>query len=149
MAYELHELLDIIPENELKRVLSYKYCELDGEFMGFTDIYKHLSMIIPKHFTVIDLGCYCAAQCYYFKDHARYIGVDTYEGERFATENTEYYIQTIQEFIAERLNTFDLFTTFAICSYVPDFDAKEKVRNAFDNVYVFYPARIHSRTERR
>ncbi len=136
------ELFDIIPKAEITRVFSYDRCELDAEFLGFTNVYKHLAAIIPPHCTVVDLGCYAAAQCYYFSRHRQYIGVDTFRGERFGTKNTIHYIESIQEFVANRLAGTDLSAAFAICSYVPDSDAVELVRRTFPNIYAYYPASL-------
>ena len=57
-------LLDLLPKNQVDIILNQDYCELDYTFLGFTDIYKHLSLIIPKHFVIIDFGCYLAAQSF-------------------------------------------------------------------------------------
>ena len=57
-----------------RRILSQDECELDVDFLGFTEVYRSLSKIIPKHFTVIDFGCYLAAQCYCFGNHKKYVG---------------------------------------------------------------------------
>lgn len=132
-------LWDKIPESERDRILSQDRCELDDEFLGFTNIYEKLSMIIPTHFNVIDFGCYLAAQCYYFQHFKSYIGVDVVNLERFATDNTTHYVMTIQDFIREHGDKFSTDDTFAICSYVPDFQAIELVRNSFKNVFTYYP----------
>lgn len=134
-----HELFDIIPKSQLEDIMSQERCELDKEFMGFTDVYKALASIIPTHFTVIDFGCYLAAQCYYFANHKRYIGVDVCKLERFRTHNTTHYYTTIQEYICHNQEQ-QLETTFAICSYVPDVNAIEFVRISYPNLFVFYPS---------
>ena len=145
------ELLDIIPMSEIKRVFDSEYCELDVTFMGFTDTYKALASIISKGHTIIDFGCYAAAQCYYFKDFKRYIGVDNLPMEevpkpglwceRFKCENTEHYVSSIQNFIENIFPELDIPNEccFAICNYVPDFKAQELVRKTFMNVFNFYP----------
>ena len=143
-SIKIHELLErqVIPAEEFNRVTGCYDCEYDWEFLGFTDIYKSLVAIIPKHYTIADMGCYCAAQAYYFIGHRQYIGVDVYEGERFKPANAVHYVKTIQRFIAEDAKNIDLKTCFAICSYIPDSDAVEKVRRTFDNLFVYYPAGI-------
>lgn len=134
-------LWDSIPAKEKERILSQDHCELDCEFLGFTEVYFYLSKMIPKHFTVIDFGCYLAAQCYCFPDHEKYIGVDVVEMERFVLSNTKHYICTIQDFVATYLGELDIDTTFAICSCVPDWEAQKMIRESFTNVFVYYPAK--------
>ena len=79
-------LWDVIPASEKRRILSQDECELDIDFLGFTEVYRSLSKIIPKHFTVIDFGCYLAAQCYCFGNHKKYVGVDIVDMGVFASK---------------------------------------------------------------
>lgn len=140
-----HELLSVIPNDQLEEVFSGEFCDIDAEFMGFTEQYKALSTIIPKHFTIIDMGCAFAAQSYYFDEHKAYIGVDIFDDvKRFSTNNTTLIVSSIQEFIKNRLPSMglDLETTFAICNYMPDFEAARMVRETFPNVFVFYPSGV-------
>jgi len=132
-------LLKLLPKEQVRDVMNQNMCELDYTFLGFTDIYEHLSYIIPIHFIILDLGCYVATQSFYFKNHKSYIGVDTITLKRFEFENTTHYIKSIQDFLLEDLQKYDLEKTFAICSYVPDDDAKRLVRAKFQNLFVFYP----------
>lgn len=44
----LEELRHLIPDTEYREVMSQDMCELDGDFLGFIDVYKSLSMIIPE-----------------------------------------------------------------------------------------------------
>ena len=136
----VHELFSRIPVSQLLDVFNQDYCEVGPEFFGFTDIYRALAEIIPKHFTVIDLGCCYAAQAFYFEQHRFYYGVDIFTGKRFRTPNTIHFIKSIQRFLAEDLVGIDLDETFAICSYVPDWEAQQSVREAFPNVFVYYPS---------
>lgn len=136
-------LWSVIPEIEKKRIMAQEYCELDYQFLGFTEVYIALSSIIPKHYTIIDFGCYLAAQCYAFSGHKRYIGVDVVDMERFSLPNTEHYVMSIQQYIKEHKDDNQVDTTFAICSYVPDNEATEMVRNNYKNVFVYYPAGTH------
>ena len=129
------DLLEIIPKEELTRVLNQNEVDIDPEFLWFIHIYKNLSEIIPKHFTVIDLGCAYAPQTYYFSEHKEYIGVDVFPGERFSGHNTDHYIMGIEKFC--KWHDFDPKETFAICSYVGK--ASEYVRGYFENVFTFYP----------
>lgn len=149
MKYD--ELISVIPKEQLNAVFNSEYCDIDAEFLGFTHTYKQLASIIPKHFTVIDLGCAYAAQCYYFAKHKRYIGVDAYPLVQFHTDNTSHYHMSIQKFISDELPKMelDMKRAFAICSYVPDFEAQKLVRSTFPNVFNFYPAYEISITTRR
>lgn len=148
----LEELKELIPKEDKIRILSQLYCELDHTFYGFIDFYKPMSLLIPKNKIVIDFGCYLAAQCYFFKDHAKYIGVDVVgeeskfdemKLERFRTDNTEHYTIDIERFIKEVYPKLkedkDDLDFFALCSYVPDFKATELVRKTFKNVCCYYP----------
>lgn len=139
----LIELKNKIPEEEYNLVISQPTCELDSSFLGFINVYKGLSQIIPKECIVIDFGCNLAAQSYFFKDFEKYIGVDTVKERRFKPKNCTHYICSIQEFIeSELVGLFDgkeNLDFFAICSYVPDENATELVRKTFKNVFCFYP----------
>jgi len=132
-----------LPEDQINAVINgNKYCDIEPAFLGFVSTYLLLSFLIPKHFTVIDLGCAYAPQCFYFSDHKQYIGVDLSVENRFHTDNSIMYIMSISDFIEDYIELFDLDTTFAICNYVPDWrnDNMELVRENFRNVFVFYPA---------
>lgn len=134
----------LLPEDQIKRVSAYDQCDIDPEFMGFTNIYFALASIIPKHWTVVDLGCAFAPQAFMFKDHAGYVGVDRWCPceARFAAPNTTHYEMSIAGFCAEYAASFPQQTTFAICSYVPDWlgDNREIARRHFTNVFTYYPA---------
>lgn len=142
---ELDDIFNYLPIEEADRLFKKNYRmsgNVDYTHMGFTNVYKSLLDVVPKHYTIIDLGCCYAPQCYYFKDYRKYIGVDEDDEERFATENTTHYTMTIQNFISEVLPCLklDLRQCFAICSYVPDFEATELARKTFPNILVYYPA---------
>ena len=142
---KLDDILNYIPMKEVDRLFEKNY-RMAGNvcpsFMGFTRVYKSLLNIVPKHYTIIDLGCCYAPQCYYFKDYKAYIGVDVEDEERFATENTTHYEMSIQKFIKEVLPELhlNLKECFAICSYVPDDKATELARRTFPNILVYYPS---------
>ena len=155
MREELDDVLNLIPMEVVDRLFKKNYRmagNLCPSFMGFTRVYKSLLNIVPKHFTIIDLGCCYAAQCYYFKDYKQYIGVDVLEEERFATENTIHYQKSIQIFIEHILPSLNLNLKqcFAICSYVPDEEATELARKTFPNILVYYPSgSLEALTNRR
>lgn len=132
-----------LPIDQRNRVFASDLCDIDSEFLGFVWIYERLSEIIPKHWTVVDLGCAYAPQCFFFEEHAKYIGVDIHEVEaRFCAENTKHYKMPIIDFVNNCDAEFNIDTTFAICSYVPPWggDNMSAARNGFKNVFTFYPA---------
>ena len=133
-------LLHTVPEDEIDRILGQPGIELDYEFLGFTEVYGAVLSFVPKHYTIVDLGCYVAAQAYLFADYEKYIGVDICGLERFTPDNTSHYQTTIQDYICKYMNELDLDTTFAICSYVPDKEAVRMAREKFKNILVFYPS---------
>ena len=141
MSYEKinNKLFEVLNEkyHDQIKVLEQPMCDIDGSFLGFVDIYYYLSKIIPKHFTVLDLGCAYASQAYYFRKHKKYIGIDVSIKTRFKFKNTEHKIIDINEELKnwENENTNEVF---AICSYVPI--NTTKLRETFKNVFTFYPS---------
>ena len=137
------KLWDIIPLKEVNEKLSQYYCELDLEFAGFEYQYRAVANNVPYNYTIIDLGCYMAAQAYLFCNHEAYIGVDMVDDvERFATENTTHYVMSIQEFIKEELPKYKGKKVYAICNYVPDENARDLVTMACENFMVYYPGEL-------
>lgn len=134
----VRSLLELIPTEQIKRVFHQEHVDIDYEFIGFIDIYKSLSLIIPKHFTVIDLGCAYNPQCFYFQEHKEFIAVDEGAIERFRSGNCTIYAMRIAEFIEEHLHHYNLDETFAICSYVGD-EAMKLARKHFRNLFTYYP----------
>lgn len=138
-------LLARLPSDQMERVFGNPLCDIAPDFLGFVGIYERLSEIVPLGWTVIDLGCACAAQAFFFEKHAKYIGVDllTPVNHRFRAGNTFHFHGTIAQFLEERSAPAEwLDTTFAICSYVPPWhgDNLKLTRAAFKNVFTFYPA---------
>lgn len=144
MDIVIKELLDMIPEEQKNNVFDNSI-DISFDFIGFIGQYKHLAQIIPRHFTVIDLGCGYNAQSFYFKDHKQYIAVDSFPDLIcFKAPNCIFYNTTIKHFTSEilpKLN-LDLEKVFAICSYVPNWDGQNIniVKNTFYNVYTYYPS---------
>lgn len=135
-------LLRMLPRDQVDRIMNGD-ADIDVEFLGFVSIYDQLSKIIPHDWTVIDLGCAYAPQCFFFQDHAGYVGVDLIPSSaRFAAANTSHSVKTIAEFVAADVDGYDLDRTFAICSYVPPWhgDNRAIARATFKNVFVYYPA---------
>lgn len=144
-----HYVASLIPDAELDRVMA---SDSDAEIsrdvlMCDARAYYELSRIIPKDFTVIDIGCAYNAQSYLFAGHKCHIAVnpkldvDGFRLEDFRAPDTKHYEMSGQEFICEVLPTLglDLAKTFAICTYVPDTSCRDMVRQVFPNLYVFYP----------
>lgn len=144
---ECHNILKSIGEDEVRRLFSYDECEVDTEFLGFLENYKDIPEKLPHDFTVIDIGCYMAFQADYFKEYKNYIGVepDVPNEYRLKQHNAEYYEQTAQQFVKETLpklidNGLDLQKTFAVCSAVPDKEARKLVCSTFPYHRTAYPA---------
>lgn len=142
MESNIKNLLDLIPSAQIEAVFGQDMCDIDPEFIGFIQIYEDLSKIIPKHFTIVDLGCGYNPQCFYFKDHKKIISVDCSDIIKFKSENCEIFNKTIVDFIDNDIADLDLNTTFAICSYVPPWygDNMYLVKKTFKNVFTFYPS---------
>lgn len=139
-------LYTLLPEDQIKVILNSfpGDAELNKEFLGFVDIYYYLSKIIPVHFTVIDFGCAYNAQCFFFNKHKQYIAIDYGFEKVFQSENSTFYNMTTKEYIDTHLHSLNINTTFAICSYVPNWhhqDSIALVKENFRNIYTFYPSR--------
>ena len=118
------------------KVLSQKYCDIDGDFLGFVDVYFHLSKIIPKNWTVIDFGCAYNPQSYYFREHKKFIGVNAGKLKKFHFENTELFDGTISDYLKQKP---EVEKVFAICNNVPSPETK-LIREYYPNCYIYYTA---------
>lgn len=121
--------------------LKDKYCDIDPEFMGFVDIYRHLSLIIPQEYVVYDFGAGYGPQGFYFQKHARYIAIAP-ETDMIEFPWGEYYNMTTGKFLANYPEAGMLKKSFAICSYVPPWfgeNSMQLVKERFQNVFTFYP----------
>ena len=136
----LTEIKSKIPADEYNAVMNQCKCEYEYDFLGFLEVYKAASMFVPKHRTIIDFGCYLSAQAYFFAEHSKYIGVDVVDLKRFTTDNAEHYICTIQDWIKQHPEMANDDNVFAICSYVPDREAQDLVRNTYKNCLIYYPS---------
>lgn len=139
-------ILSQIPKERLDHVFSHG--DIDGEFIGFVEQYDALSRLIPKHFTIVDIGCAYAPQAYLFRNHAKYMAIDATTAledtfiDLTALPNTQHFHTDAAAFIDLVADTLDLDTTFAICSYVPPWygDIRRLVGATFPNSFTFYPA---------
>lgn len=140
---DIHKRVDpalfLLPKGQVNKVLKEQAMELDPSFLGFTNVYLALATLIPRHWTVVDLGCAQAAGCCFFKKHKQYIGVDPGKDTRFHFKNTKHFVGTIDQFLRDPISDLNFKETFGICSYVPDDDARYLVNETFDNVFNYYP----------
>lgn len=143
---ESENIFASIGSEETNRLFSYEKCEVAPDFLGFLENYKDISERLPKDFIIIDIGCYMAFQADYYKNFKDYIGVEpqTPLKYRLRQNNAEYYEQTAQQFVANTLpvlieNGLDLDKTFAVCSAVPDEEARKLVAETFKYYRVAYP----------
>lgn len=140
------ELFQIIPREKLDEVFQTSKtvsAKCDYSFLGFEEIYKAATLFVPKNKVVIDFGCAYAFQSWYFRDYKKYIGVDcgVKPEDVLKTDNSEFFFMTIQDFYRKsfpRLG-YSLDDVFAICSYVPDDNARTLVRMCFPHCLIYYP----------
>lgn len=138
-------LYDLIPKEEWKR-MEGTLGEMSSDFLGFCDTYYHLSMLIPKDWTIIDFGAGHNPQSYFFTEHKKYIAVNPMsdiaeENGMFCPPNCEIYRMTTGEFL--KTVDYPKSKVFAICNYVPNWHGEDSmglVRKNFKNCYTFYPA---------
>lgn len=142
------ELFKLIPREKIDHVFQTSQtvgAECNISFLGFEEVYKSVTMFVPKSKIIIDLGCAYAFQSWYFRDYRKYIGIDCGStiNDVLQTENSEFHFVTIQHFIKNIFPEFgyNLDDVFAVCSYVPDDNAREMVRNFFPHCLVYYPTR--------
>lgn len=140
------ELFKLIPREKIDHVFRTSQtvgAECDTSFLGFEKVYKAVTMFVPKNKVIIDCGCAYAFQSWYFRDYRKYIGIDCSSSinDVLQTENSEFHFVTIQHFIKNVFPTleYSLNEVFAICSYVPDDNARKMVRNFFPHCLVYYP----------
>lgn len=144
-----HYVRSLIPDSEFDRVMQSDACAEISCNNLVCDMFAYymLSKSIPRDWTVIDVGCAYNAQSYLFKEHNKYIGINPeykshhFHLENFKAEDTDYYEMTGQDFIKITLPILelDLSKTFAICTFVPDWECQQMVRETFKNCYVYYP----------
>ena len=136
---ELFTVLNREYPDQINQVFSQANCDIDPTFLGFIDTYEALSKLIPKYWTVIDIGCGYAAQAYYFKDHKLYLGVDPHSGITFHFDNTVIWNKTIRQTCLHMIG-MNLKEFFCIFNYVPCSQREsERIRKTFPNLYCYYP----------
>lgn len=144
------ELWDMIPPEERELKMSYGNVELSADFMCFEEPYKAVAEFLPRNYTVIDLGCNQAAQCYYFKDYEQYIGVDGFDKNydvgwvpplRFMCPNTEHYVEDVENFLDTMLRIEETMprNAYFIVSALPHFKTEYLDEYGIDNYLWWYP----------
>ena len=141
---EFCELFRMIPKEKIDNMFENSNtlgAECDYTFLCFEEVYKAVTLFVPKSKVIIDLGCAYAFQSWYFRDYRKYIGVDAHIADVLETENSEFHITSIQNFIKYVFPKLghSIDEVFAVCSYVPDKNAREMVRNFFPHCLVYYP----------
>lgn len=144
--YEPCELFKLIPREKIDKIFSESNtasAELDRMFLGFEEVYKAVTMFVPKSKIIIDFGCAYAFQSWYFKDYEKYIGVDSSVSNEnvLKTDNSKFFFMSIQDFIKEQFQKlgYKKEDVFAVCSYVPDEEARTMVKEYFSYCLVYYP----------
>lgn len=163
--FEPCELYTMIPREKIEKIFMESKtasAELDYTFLGFEEVYKAVTLFVPKNKIILDLGCGYAFQAWYFKDYRKYIGVNVSTAcecvlNILETGNSDFYHMTIQDFIRQyvreeregfceiRLPGMEpqsIENVFAICSYVPGENVRKLVRETFPYCLVYYPVGI-------
>ena len=144
-----------IPDEQYVRVMYQTYCEINPDFLGFIQPYEIVSEMLPKEWTVIDLGCNAAAQCFFFSEHAGYVGVDLLRNKeadpedimsgicdstlRFESGNTTHYELDIKSFLTEHGDITEKPKTLALCVHVPDNEAAAFADEKLSNILIYDP----------
>lgn len=146
----MHYVFSLIPSEEWKRVMkSDASAEIHANsLMCGGETYYYLSRMIPKNWTIIDIGCAYNPQSYLFQNHKRHIAIEPkwndshFRFEYFKAPNTELLFMTGQEFIQYELQkmNLDMKKTFCIVNYVPSDAVNLSARETFPNIYTYYPS---------
>jgi len=140
-------LMEVIPAEQLRTVFTknpHAECELSDEFLGFLQPYYALAHLIPKHWTIVDLGAGYGVQAWIFfaRGHGQFISVDSFPDlVPFHTPTSQHYAMSAGEFIRQHGHELNPKETFAICSYCPMWGegTTEHIRAYFPNLFVYYP----------
>ena len=144
-------LFKIIPEEKLRTyfdIIESASAELDLSFLGFEDCYEEALKYANEDTIIIDFGFGYALQSWYFQNCKQYIGIDAWvdknlfqaQEEGCFPENVTFLHQTIQDYISDLLKSYcDLNNVIAICSAVPDKEARQLIRDTFPSYIDWYP----------
>lgn len=142
------ETFKLIPHEKYLDVYFSGEIEVDCEFLCFEENYIPVANLIPHDWIVVDLGCYIAAQSYWFTNKVAYVGVDSFDTKRingfnpprrFRPDNAYHLYESIQDFLKNHLRYFDLSKTYFVMSAVPDFKATAAAFDAVENAVISYP----------
>lgn len=130
---------------EQKHLLKQENCELNENFLGSINVYEGARQILGsklREYTIIDLGCYIASQCFIFDKAKSYIGVDNCLLQRFSATNTKHFQCDIEQFIKDywpQIKNQCDNKYIAICSYVSlDNHTIQLIKKTFTNLLFFY-----------
>ena len=139
-----------VPDEWLSQQSGSAAIELEADYWGFDDLYRAVAAYLPKRYAVADIGCAEALHSWYFRDHAAYIGVDTWEGgarlcggmsyaTRYLTPNFREHVMDGRDY-ARRLRGLEVVRNmYAIVSAVPCPDLYMDVLKTFPNCATWYP----------
>ena len=141
---EIHPIWFNFPEDMVLHVIRKAYYsgypyDMNFEEPGYLKQYRALASVIPFHYTIIDFGCGFAPQCWYFRNHTQYVGIDTIDIDRCVLDNTYHYSCTIEYFLKYLAKDYLNETTFAICNFVDDKYTKQ-ITEHFSKVFCYHPA---------
>lgn len=133
------ELVEAGYADRVHAIIEDNSASIEPSFLGHMEQYEALAKIIPVGRTVIDLGCCFGFQGWYFRNHARYIGVDVglSDDNLFRIPNGSYFAMTIDEFTQEHRDICEQRNTFAICNYVPNIGTRSL--SVFRDLFTYYP----------
>ena len=139
---EFKNIKNEFPADVIEEIFSQEG-QKEYDFVGYMNLYKTLAAVTDLNMIIVDIGCYLAPQCYLFKNHRQYIGVDDCELKRFACDNTEHYCGDVRDFLNDY--SFDLMPEeiknqyFIICAYDINIFIQNRINNTFENVIICYP----------
>lgn len=145
----LEPLKSKIPLNQMHKINDGKVFDS----LGYEQFYQVISTVLPPEFTIVDLGCYIAAQAFLFENFVQYIGVDYYDYEpfdvdgyvapqRFVSKNCYHIRLDIQSFFSTSdFKSLNLDKTYFLLSAVADQEAKELVLHHTKNACIFNPGK--------
>lgn len=144
ISFQLYESIKKYGFDVDKFIKETDMCDIEPEFLGFVKIYKYLSLMIEKDYTIYDFGAAFAPQGFYFRNHKKYIAINPKEAGQGMMEFPwgEYHYVTTGMFLEVNKDAGTKRKEFAICSYVPPWykeNSIKLVKNRFQNVFTFYP----------
>lgn len=148
MKYWNDIVLEKIKSEKQFEKLNQYMCEIEPFNLYMGCCYEAASFIIPKDYTIIDLGCYMAAQSFLFEEYDGYIGVDVYDRydkdvpERFESKNSTHYSMDIEDFLKYITLFKDPDKYYVIMNAVPERYTYTDDRSLLDKIYAKFPNTI-------